>query len=412
MTLLFVLLVILGPAAGVASGLYTGGWRRVLVRVAWRAMARKVGAANRKDRIATKKKGPGEKVSMTQAVEHLPILWGAFGRPIGPYTDRVGARWRIWAADGTTIAQLQTKAVELAATAWCVRCIVEPKLLRNGATSLRSGSLTLLWNDPFRQTRPWYPAQHGRIIPATDVQGRPVDVPIMSPWGGSWLIGAASGSGKSGWMNAIVAQLAQQQPGTFGLLGVDLKRVELGPWAPAFHDVARTPEDANRALRFVRDFIYRRMADLEAAGLRHVPDEPTEQWPYLGFIIEELGAWLVGLRGNAADETKAMLGEVAMLQRAAGVVTVAAIQRPTTDTVPGQFRDNTPRRVLLRVPTIKNGEAVLGWTPTQDAIDQLDIPGLALVDLPGRAPFLARATWGELADVATITHAHTKEYAS
>jgi len=113
MAYLLLLLVLLAPAAGVASGLYTGGWRRVLVRVAWRAMARKVGAANRKDRIATKKKGPGEKVSMTQAVEHLPILWGAFGRPIGPYTDRVGARWRIWAADGTTIAQLQTKAVEL-----------------------------------------------------------------------------------------------------------------------------------------------------------------------------------------------------------------------------------------------------------------------------------------------------------
>lgn len=397
------LIVVVVLAAGVASGLYTGGWRRVLVRVGWRSIARRVGAANRKERVVTTKKGPGEKASMTQAVEHLPILWGALGRPIGPYSARVGARWRVWAADGTTISELGTKTAEIAATSWCVRCIVEPRQLRNGGTSLRAGTMSLLWRDPFRETRAWHPAVHGRIRPAFDVQGRPVDVPLMSPWGGSWLIGAASGSGKSGWMNAIVAQLAQQDPGTIGLLGVDLKRVELGPWSPAFHDVARTTAEADRMLRFVRSFIRQRMADLEQAGLRHVPDEPTEQWPYLAFVIEELGAWLVGLRGQAADETRSMLGEVAMLQRAAGVVTVAAIQRPTTDVIPGQFRDNTPRRVLLRVPTIKAGEAVLGWTPTQAVIDQLDITGLALVDLPGRTPFLARSTWGELDDVHRIT---------
>lgn len=397
--------LLLLPAVCIASGLYTGGWRRVLVRVAWHQIARSVGAANRRDRQTTHKPGPGEKVSKMEAVEHLPILIGVLGRPIGPWRDRTGARWRVMAAVGKTTGELQRLEAAFAATTYCRRAIIVP-------VSPRTAHLTLLWRDPFRRPKAWYPPAHGRIRPAFDVQGRPIDVPIIDDWGGSWLIGAASGSGKSGWMNAIVAQLVGQAPGTIGLLGVDLKRVELGPWAPAFHDVARDTAHADRMLAWVRDWIDRRMTALEAAGRRHVPDVPTLEWPHLALVIEELGAYLSGAKSDILDRRRAVLGEIAMLGRAAGLINVAAVQRPTTDLVPGQYRDNIGRRVLLRVSNLDQAKATLGWMPTQDEIDQLNIVGLGLVDLPGRDPFLARSCWGEINDVTTIIRRHTQEYAA
>lgn len=369
----------------------TGGWRRVFVRVLWRSIARSIGAAVRRDRVATRKLGPGEKVSQTQAVEHVPILWGLFGRPIGPRSARLGARWRIWAAQGQTIAELQAMTDRLASSTWCARAVIERR-------SHRTANLVLLWRDPFRQMRRWYQPAYGIVNPAFDIHDRPVEVPIVDAWGGSWLIGAAPGSGKSAWINAILRSLVGQPAGTVNLLGIDLKRVELGPWQPLMQRVARTTAEADRIIDAVRAHIDRTLEALEAAGLRHVPDVPTVEWPYTVLVIDELGALLSG-KGDDIDRRKQMLAEIAMLGRAAGVIIVAAVQRPTTDLIPGQIRDNLQRRVLLRVATLDAARAVLGWMPTQADIDQLDTPGLALVDLPGRPPFLARSTFGETADI-------------
>jgi hypothetical protein len=372
----------------------TGGWRRIFVRVLWRSIMRSCGAAVRRDRVATKKLGPGEKVSQTQAVEHCPILWGLFGRPIGPRSLRLGARWRIWAAQGQTIAELQQITDRLAATTWCSRAVVERR-------NHRSADLVLLWRDPFRHVRAWYTPLVGRLNIAFDIHGNVVDVPIVDSWGGSWLIGAAPGSGKSAWINAILRALVGQPAGTVNILGVDLKRVELGPWEHLMAGMARTPAEADRLFRTVRDHIDRTLAALEERGLRHVPEIPTVEWPYIALVIDELGALLSG-KGDAIDDRKRILAEIAMLGRAAGVIIVAAVQRPTTDLIPGQIRDNLQRRVLLRVANLDAARAVLGWVPTQAEIDQLDQPGLALVDLPGRPVFLARSTFGEVADIEQL----------
>lgn len=373
----------------------TGGWRRIFVRVLWRSIARSIGAAVRRDRVATRKLGPGEKVSQTQAVEHVPILWGVFGRLVGPRGARLGARWRIWAAQGQTIDELQTMTDRLAATTWCARAVIEKR-------NPRSADLVLLWRDPFRQIRRWYQPVYGRLNPAFDIHDRPVDVPIVDAWGGSWLIGAASGSGKSSWINAILRGLIGQPAGTINLLGIDLKRVELGPWETHMQRVARTPVEADRIIAAVRAHIDRTLEALEAVGRRCVPEVPTVEWPYTALVIDELGVLLSG-KGEQLELRKQLLAEIAMLGRAAGVFIVAAVQRPTTDTVPGAIRENIPRRVLLRVATLDAAKAVLGWMPTQADIDQLDTPGLALVDLPGRNAFLARSTFGETTDIDELS---------
>lgn len=389
------LLAVAAGAVWLVVQIRTGGWRRIFIRALWSGICRQVGAAVRRDRIAQRKPGPGEKVSQTQAVEHTPFLWGIFGRPIGPRSARIGARWRIWSAQGQTMTELQTLTERFAASTWCNRVVIERR-------SHRTGTVSFLWSDPFRQVRRWYAPKHGRLNIGFDIHGNVVDVPIVDAWGGSWLIGAAPGSGKSAWINAILRALVGQPAGTVNVLGVDLKRVELGPWEHLMAGIARTPTEADRLFRTVRDHIDRTLEALEARGLRHVPDIPTVEWPYTALVIDELGALLSG-KGDQIEDRKRILAEIAMLGRAAGVIIVAAVQRPTTDLIPGQIRDNLQRRVLLRVANLDAARAVLGWVPTQAEIDQLDQPGLALVDLPGRPVFLARSTFGEVADIEQLT---------
>ncbi|MGE0796090.1 MAG: hypothetical protein AB7O29_12225 [Acidimicrobiia bacterium] len=392
-------LVVVAAAGWLTVQVVTGGWRRVLIRLEWATICRNVGLAQRRDRETAHKPGAGEKVSPARQIEHLPRLWALWGRPVGPLTARVGATYRVWSAAGQTTAEVAAQAERIAASVHSQRVIID-------IASPRRCRLTVLWKDPFTLPKPWAPPVHGTTTPAFDVRGKLITAPLMTSWGGSWLIGASAGSGKSAWTNALVADLVRQPAGTVHLLGVDLKRVELGPWSPAFVQVARDRAAAERLIRWCREFVDVRMADLEAAGLRCVPDVPTVAWPYVALVVEELGALLSG-RGPVVDELRQLLGELTMLGRAAGLIIVAAVQRPTTDLVPGQFRDNIPRRVLLRVPTLDHGQAVLGWRPTQADLDQLDTPGLALVDLPGRRPFLARSTFGTVDHVATVAAAHT-----
>lgn len=393
------IVIVLASVGWLTVQVATGGWRRILIRLEWATIMRNVGLAQRRDRETSRKPGAGEKVSPAKQIEHLPRLWALWGRPVGPLSARVGATYRVWSAAGQTTSEVAAQAERIASSLHSQRVIID-------IHSPRRCRLTVLWKDPFTLPKPWAPAEHGVSTPCFDVRGKLISAALMTSWGGSWLIGASAGSGKSAWTNALVADLVRQPPGTVHLLGIDLKRVELGPWSPAFVQVARDRSHAEKLLRWCRQFVDARMADLEAAGLRCVPEKPTVEWPYVGLVIEELGALLSGT-GPVIDELRQLLGELTMLGRAAGLVIVAAVQRPTTDLVPGQFRDNIPRRVLLRVPTLDHGQAVLGWRPTQADLDQLDTPGLALVDLPGRRPFLARSTFGTVDDVTVIATAHS-----
>ena len=384
--------------AAIPAGWYlvaTGDWRRIVIRWQWARICRSCGVAVRRDREARNKPGPGEKVNAFEQVEHVPQLLAVLGRPVGSFRRRLGVRVRVWAAVGQTTAELAAQADRFASTLWCRRCVIEVR-------SHRTALFTFLWRDPFEEARGWYPAVLGRTRPGFDIQGRAIDLPLLDAWGGSWLIGASSGAGKSSWMNALAADWVRQPPDTRILLGIDLKRVELGPWSPAFHRVARTRKDALAILAWAAAYIDARMAALEAAGLRTVPDVPTVEWSYVGVFVDELGALLNG-KGEEFDEARRLLADIAMLGRAAGVLLICAAQRPTTDLIPGQLRDNLGRRVLLRVATLDQGRAVLGWMPDQATVDQLNVPGLALVDLPGREPFLARATFGDVQDVADLT---------
>lgn len=394
MILTATVLLLLAGLAWVAAQCATGGWRRILLRSEWATIMRSCGLAQRRDREVRHKPGAGEKTSPMNQVEHLPRLWALFGRPIGPLNQRVGATYRCWAAKGQTTSEIAAKAELIASSLHSQRVIVD-------ILSPRSCRITVLWRDPFTIPQPWAPATPGRTSPCYEVTGRRLQLPLMDDHGGSWLVGGAAGGGKSSWVRALVADYVRQPAGTCHLYGIDIKRLELGAWEPAFHEVARDRGHALRILKAARQFITTRTADLEAVGLDRVPDTPTLEWPYLVLVIEELSALLSG-SGPLIDDLKLLLCEIVELGRAPGVVVIAASQKPTSDVIPSRFTANVSRRVLLRASSITHGQAVLGWTPTQADIDQLTTNGLALLEVPGHRTRLARATWGDIAEVRAL----------
>ncbi len=379
--------VLVAAVAWLAVQAATGGWRRILIRSEWHEILRRAGGVKRRGR------------DLDEPVDAaMPRLWGLFGRLVGPRGRPVGATWRVWAARGETIEDnVMPVAGGMASAGHCIQAIVE----RRGAKP-RHGRVTFLWRDAFADARPWWPAEHGALRPAFNVLGDPVRLPILSSWGSSWLIGGVPGSGKSAWLNAMIADLVRQPAGSVRLLGVDLKRVELAPWAPAFDRVAFDRADAVQMVRRVRRFIDQRMAELAAAGLRHVPSMPTAEWPLVVLVVDEIAALLLG-QSTEVRELTDDLAAIAMLGRAAGVVLIVAAQRPATDAVPGRVRDQVVQRVMCRPANLDHAEMILGDRPERSDVSRLIHPGMAIVRTPLVAAVpLARSTWGTPDDIHAL----------
>jgi S-DNA-T family DNA segregation ATPase FtsK/SpoIIIE len=135
------------------------------------------------------------------------------------------------------------------------------------------------------------------------------------------LFAGTTGSGKSGGLNVLMANLTACQDVI--IWGIDLKKgMELGPWQECLDRLATTPEQAAILLRDAVAILQARAAYLAAHGRRTW--EPSPEMPALIIIIDEY-AELAEQAPEAMDDTDS----IARLGRALAVTLVAATQRPT-----------------------------------------------------------------------------------
>jgi hypothetical protein len=135
------------------------------------------------------------------------------------------------------------------------------------------------------------------------------------------IVGGATGSGKSGGLNELLANLAACQDVV--IWAIDLKRgVELRPWAPCIDRLATTPTEAAALLADAVTVLFARAQWLADHGRGEW--EPSPARPALVIIIDEYAE----LAGDAPD-TMSDTDTIARLGRAPAVTLVAATQRPT-----------------------------------------------------------------------------------
>jgi S-DNA-T family DNA segregation ATPase FtsK/SpoIIIE len=211
------------------------------------------------------------------------------------------------------------------------------------------------------------------------------------------LIGGIAGSGKSGILNVIVANLAACADVV--LWGIDLKGgMELRPWLSCLDRLATTPAEATQLQRDAVGILEAR-AKAMGAGSERVWN-PSPQHPALIIITDEYAelAENAPLAADAADS-------VARRGRALAVTELAATQRPTQKAMgKGALRAQMDIRIGLRVRERRDTDLILGQGMLAAGwhAHTLDAPGKFLISAEGlNHPRRARGFLVTDEDVAT-----------
>jgi S-DNA-T family DNA segregation ATPase FtsK/SpoIIIE len=155
---------------------------------------------------------------------------------------------------------------------------------------------------------------------------------------------------------------------------LDGKLVELAAWAPvAERLVGPDGEQAIAVLRDVQAVMEDRYRELLARGLRKVRRD--DELPLHLVVCDELAFYLSLPDRRQRQEFAELLRDLVARGRAAGVIVVAATQKPGADVVPTSLRDLFGFRLALRCNTPQASDTILGQGWATAGADASTIPG-------------------------------------
>jgi hypothetical protein len=293
---------------------------------------------------------------------------GVWSVDIVPAGDRLRVRVR----RGQSVRDLDARREELAA---CLRLreVRVMRLARNAAEA----DVLLVRRDPFADTAPltWPDAGAEQrslwdpIALGVDEHGEPVQVHVVER---NVLVGGEPGAGKSVALSLLVAAAALDPTARVWLL--DGKLVELAAWAPvAERLVGPEGAEAIRLLRDVQREMDARYRELLARGLRKIRRD--DELPLHLVVVDELAFYLTLTDRKQRQELTELLRDLVARGRAAGVIVVAATQKPGADVVPSSLRDLFGFRLALRCNTPQASDTILGQGWASAGADASTVPG-------------------------------------
>jgi hypothetical protein len=255
-----------------------------------------------------------------------------------------------------SIAEDYEKASEALAVCFRSRDV---RVLRNPANAGRA-DLTIVTCDPLAGAGtpwPWVNAHRtslwGALPLGLDEDGGHIALDLA---GHHVLVGGEPGAGKSNALSMIVATAALDP--SVELWCLDAKLVELAAWrdlSKAF--VGPDIEEATVALGILQAEMTNRYQWLLSQKLRKVT--PDTGLGLVLVVIDELALYIQG-KSKERDEFALGLRDLVARGRAAGIVVVAATQKPAADVVPTAVRDLFGYRLALRCSTREASDTVLG----------------------------------------------------
>jgi DNA segregation ATPase FtsK/SpoIIIE-like protein len=171
------------------------------------------------------------------------------------------------------------------------------------------------------------------------------------------LLGGEPGAGKSVALSLLVATAALDPSVELYLL--DGKLVELACWEPVAKGFAGPKiGEAVELLTRLQEEMDRRYQVLRAARRRKV--ERASNLPLCLVVCDELAHYLTVSDRKGRGEFADLLRDLVSRGRAAGVIVLAATQKPSGDIVPTALRDLFSFRWALRCSTWQASDTVLG----------------------------------------------------
>jgi hypothetical protein len=171
------------------------------------------------------------------------------------------------------------------------------------------------------------------------------------------LLGGEPGAGKSAALSLLVASAALDRSARLWLL--DGKLVELSAWAPCAQRL--TGADVGEAIELLRELravMEDRYRELLARGQRKI--HRGDGLALHLVACDELAFYLSAEDRKQRTAFAEVLRDLVARGRAAGVIVVAATQKPAADVVPSALRDLFGFRLALRCNTPQASDTILG----------------------------------------------------
>jgi hypothetical protein len=171
------------------------------------------------------------------------------------------------------------------------------------------------------------------------------------------LLGGEPGAGKSAALSLVLASAALDPTVELSLL--DGKRVELAAWEPCAERFAGPSlDDAIALLEAVQREMEARYRELLATGARKIARDAG--LPLHVVACDELAFYLTAEDKKQRTRFAELLRDLVARGRAAGIIVIAATQKPSADVVPSALRDLFGFRLAMRCTTPQASDTILG----------------------------------------------------
>jgi hypothetical protein len=263
---------------------------------------------------------------------------------------------------------------------------------------------SIIWRDALSAAAPPWPVPNGNLWEPVslgiDEEGNPVRIGLPER---NLLLGGEPGAGKSAALSLLIAAAALDPSVRLTLL--DGKQVELAPWSGAAeHFVGPDMGGAIGVLKDLGAEMDRRYATLLASGLRKI--EPGGEFGLHVVAIDELAFYMRGGKRDERNELTETLRDLISRGRAAGIIVIAATQKPSNEIIPTFVRDLFSFRMALRCTTPEASDTVLGqgWASQGYSASTLDptARGVGFLLAEGAVPVKIRTHYLGDADVAAL----------
>ncbi|GAA1146866.1 hypothetical protein GCM10009630_51620 [Kribbella jejuensis] len=211
------------------------------------------------------------------------------------------------------------------------------------------------------------------IYLGVDTRGKSVYVTLMYR---NILIGGEPGAGKSVALGNIVSHAALCTD--VDLVLIDGKIVELLPYAPVAEEfVGNDITKALRVLRKLQADLNERYLHLARTGRKKITADDGYRAKLVA--IDELAYFTVTVgTKEQQEEFRTLVRDIVARGRAAGIIVVAATQRPSADIVPTSLRDLFGYRLAFRCATDSSSDIILGTGWASQGHTAVDIEPEAL----------------------------------
>ena len=258
---------------------------------------------------------------------------------------------------------------------------------RTAPDSLPEAPVTLSMFDPIRIGR--------------DEFGLPLLIRVIYK---NLLAAGEPGSGKSGLMNTLTAHAALSDRSRLVLF--DGKQVELGMWDEVADEfVGPDLDKAIVTLLRLQRVMDNRYAWLRARRRRKI--EPADGLTVITAVFDEIALFSTVLGTEQQQRLfVTLLRDLVARGRAAGIIVIAATQRPSVDIIPKSLRDLFGYRAAFRCTSTGSSDIILGDSLSSQGYDATSIlptsQGAALIIAEGGKPVRMRGDYLTDTEIDTL----------